>query len=163
MNIRRAFLKSGMLGGAALLAGGALWWQAEPAQAQAPWNTSLVAVTGTVTGTPESVAFSGTATISTRVALDPDFGDHKLVMSIDLTGVSGVGASSSKTYVIQGPEIVQKPLAASYEIDLTFPFFESGTLGTTEARPGRALFALSIDPATGAVTSALVRVDSPAL
>lgn len=155
MKIRRALLKSGVLAVSAAFAGGALWWETGPAQAQTlAWNTSLVSVSGTVSGSPESVKFSGRATVGTRLAPDPDFGSPSLVVSIDLSSVSGVGSSTRTKYVIGGPEIVQKRLAPSYTVDITFPFYKSGTNGTTGARSGAASFSFSVDGATGAISSA---------
>src|SRR5262245_41560893 len=140
MKTRRTLLKGGVLAAAAALAGGALWVAQAPAQVMRPWNTSLVSVSGTVSGTPESVSFSGTAKIGTRLAPDPDFGSPSLVVSIDLTGVSGVGSATRTKYVISGPEIVQKRLVPSYLVDITFPFYKSGTNGSTDARSGLATF-----------------------
>ena len=154
MKTRRALLKSGVLAVGAAAAGGAAWLASKPAQAVGAWNTSLVRMRGTVFGSPESVSFDGDAKVSTRLAPDPDFGVPSLVISIDLTGVSGQGSRSDARYVIAGPEIVQKRLAASYTVDITFPFYRSGTDGTSGARTGAASFALNVNTATGAVTSA---------
>jgi hypothetical protein len=182
MKIRRALLKGGVLAVAAAVAGGALWVGQAPAQTadstattdsstslststsvQRAWNSSLVSVSGIVSGTPESVSFSGTAKVGTRLAPDPDFGSPSLVVSIDLTGVSGVGSSTRTKYVIGGPEIVQKRLAASYVVDITFPFYKSGTDGTSGARSGAASFTLDVDTATGAVTTATGNIASSSL
>jgi len=163
MKIRRALLKSAVLSAAVAAVGGAAWWASEPAQAVGVWNTSLVAVTGTVSGAPESVSFSGDAKVGTRLAPDPDFGAPSLVVSIDLTGVSGVGSSTRTKYVIMGPEIVQKRLAPSYTVEITFPFYKSGTDGTTGARSGAASFTLDVNPGTGTVTSATGSIASPGL
>lgn len=154
MKIRRALLKSSLLAFSAVAAAGALWWESSPVSAQTmPWNTSLVPVSGIVSGSPESVKFSGSAKVGTRVAPDPHFGSPSLVVSIDLTGVSGVGSSTGTKYVISGPEIVQNRLAPSYTLDLTFPFYKSGTSGTTGARSGAATFSFSVDGSTGAISS----------
>jgi len=159
MKKRHALLKSSVLAVSTALAVGALWWNETTAQTvsstsvQQAWNTSLVSVSGTVTGSPESVKFSGSAKVGTRLAPDPDFGSPSLVVSIDLTGVSGVGASTRTKYVINGPEIVQKRVAPSYTIDLTFPFSKSGTDGTTGARSGAATFSFTVDGTTGAISS----------
>ncbi len=160
MKIRRALLKSGVLAVAVAFAGAAAWWASEPVQAVGVWNTSLVKVRGTVSGSPESVSFFGDAKVSTRLAPDPDFGSPSLVVSIDLTGVSGRGSSSDARYVIGGPEIVQKRLAPSYTVDITFPFYRSGTNGTSGARTGLASFTLDVNTATGAVTSATGSIGS---
>ena len=186
MKNHRALLKGSVLAMAAALAGGALWVGQTPAQVEAtaastststsltsamlapsavmmPWNTSLVAVSGIVSGTPESVSFSGTAKVATRLAPDPDFGSPSLVMSIDLTGISGVGSSTRTKYSIGGPEIVQKRLAPSYAVDITFPFYKSGTNGTSDARSGLATFSFNVDSATGAVSAAIGSIASSPL
>jgi hypothetical protein len=173
MENRGALLKSGVLAAAVAVACAALWVGRTPAQEalsaestdtsltsststnaiQRPWNTSLVSVSGTVTGSPESVKFSGTAKVGTRLAPDPHFGSPSLIVSVDLSPVSGVGSSTRAKYVIGGPEIVQKRLAPSYNVDLTFPFYKSGTDGTTGARSGAATFSFTVDGSTGAVNS----------
>jgi hypothetical protein len=181
--------KGSVLAMAAALAGGVLWVGQTPAQVDAtaaqvdataastsltsammapsavmrPWNTSLVAVSGIVSGTPESVSFSGTAKVATRLAPDPDFGSPSLVVTIDLTGISGVGSSTRTKYSIGGPEIVQKRLAPSYVVDITFPFYKSGTNGTSDARSGQASFSFNVDSATGAVSSAIGSIASSPL
>jgi hypothetical protein len=161
MKIRRALLKSTVLLVVAAVAGGAVWWGSERAQASGTWNSALVAVSGTVSGSPESVSFSGNAQVNSRLAPDPDFGSPSLVLSINLTGVSGAGSSTKSKYVIAGPEIVQKRHAASHLVDITFPFFLSGTNGTSAARSGVASFALNVDLNTGAITSATGSIASP--
>ena len=169
MKIRRALLKSGVLAAVAAMAGGALWVGETPAQdatslqtldasttsaaiapvqIQRAWNTSNVSVSGIVSGTPESVSFSGTAKVGTRLAPDPDFGSPNLVLSIDAIG---------------GPEIVQKRLAASHLVEITFPFYKNGTDGTTGARSGAASFTIDVDMATGAVTNATGNIGSSPL
>jgi hypothetical protein len=170
MKIRGALLKGGVLAVAAAVGGGALWVGQAPAQTadstattdsaalsttsiQRAWNTSLVSVSGIVSGSPESVKFSGTAKVGTRLAPDPDFGSPSLVVSIDLTSVSGVGSSTRTKYVIGGPEIVQKRLAPSYTVDITFPFYKSGTDGTRDARSGAASVSFNVDATTGAISS----------
>jgi hypothetical protein len=99
------------------------------------------------------VKFSGTAKVGTRLAPDPDFGSPSLVVSIDLSGISGVGSSTGTKYVVSGPEIIQKRLAPSYTVDMTFPFYKNGTPGTSGARSGAATFSFSVDGTTGAVSS----------
>jgi hypothetical protein len=185
MKVHRALLKGSVLAMAAALAGGALWVGPTPAQVDAtattststsltssmlapspvmqPWNTSLVSVSGIVSGSPESVSFSGTAKVATRLAPDPDFGSPSLVVSIDLTGISGVGSSTRTKYSIGGPEIVQKRLAPSYAVDITFPFYKSGTNGTSGARSGQATFSFNVDSATGAVSAAIGSIASSPL
>ena len=173
MKNRGALLKTGVLAAAVAVACAALWVGQTTAQEttaatadssttsttsstsiQQPWNTSLLSVSGTVTGSPESVKFSGTAKVGTRLAPDPDFGSPNLVVSIDLTSVSGVGSSTRTKYVIGGPEIVQKRLAASHVVEIVFPFYKSGTDGTTGARSGAASVSFDVNTSTGAISTA---------
>lgn len=152
-----------------MVLGALAWWGgASPAGAVLVWNTAQVSIAGTVSGQPESVAFSGKAKIQSRLSRDEVNLSRtpSLVLYIDLSGVSGVGSSTRTKYVISGPEIAQRPLAASDVIEIAFPFFQSGTTGisstgNTSARTGVASFALSFDLTTGAVTSAKASISSP--
>ena len=150
MKIRRALFTPAALLLFAAMAGGT------PAHAA----DALVPISGIVSGQPESVAFSGQAQVNSRLAPDPDFGRPTLVFTIDLTGVSGVGSSTAEKYVISGPEIVQRGLAASHQVEITFPFVKS-TMGMSATRTGVASFTLDVDVNTGAVTSATGSVASP--
>jgi hypothetical protein len=123
-------------------------------------STSGVSIKGIVTGQPESVSFSGQAQIASRLVQDPDFGNPVLLLTIDLSSVSGVGQSTKAKYVVPSQELVQRHLAPSHDVEITFPFVRSGTDGLS-ARTGVARFALSFDPSTGAVTSATGKVASP--
>lgn len=125
--------------------------------APAPAESASVAIAGVVSGSPESVSFSGQAKVSSRLAPDPDFFKPRLVLSIDLSGVAGVGSTSGAKYVISGPELVQRSVAASHTIEITFPFRRSGA----EPRTGVASFALDFDTATGAVTRASGNLSTP--
>lgn len=128
--------------------------------APAPAQSAEVAIRGVVSGAPESVSFSGQAKVSSRLAPDPDFFKPRLVLSIDLTGVAGVGSTSGATYVISGPELVQRRVAASHAIEITFPFRSSAS-ATRGTRTGVAAFVLDFDVDTGAVTGASGNVSSP--
>jgi hypothetical protein len=124
-------------------------------------TASTVSIKGIVSGRPESVSFSGTAQVVSRLARDPDFGNPVLVLTIDLGSVSGVGSSTRAKYVIPSRENVQRHLAPSHQVEITFPFMKSGSDGSS-ARTGVASFAFSFDTGTGAVTSASGNVASPA-
>jgi hypothetical protein len=158
MNSRRAFLTKTLLsvpaaGGLALLA-------APPAKAVLTWSNALVPIKGTVSGSPESVSFSGQATFQVRLSRD-DVNLSRipsLLLYINMSNVGGVGLSTKKKYVITAPEIVQRPLAASDTVEIAFPFVQSGT---TSARTGVASFALSFDMVTGAVTSGTGSIAAP--
>jgi hypothetical protein len=135
----------------------------------APTTTSLttasasgVSIKGIVTGQPESVSFSGQAQIKSRLVQDPDFGRPVLLLTIDLSSVSGVGSSTRAKYVILSPENVQRHVAPSHRLQVTFPFMRSNSTDISSARTGVAYFALDFDTSTGAVTSAAANVSSPA-
>jgi hypothetical protein len=155
MNTRRTFLAALPL----LVAAGLAWWGvAPPARAADEGTTTLVDIGGTVSGGPESVVFSGTASLNSRLAPDPDFGKHKVVLIIDLRSVSGVGSSTLSKYVISGPDIMHRRLGATDLVDITFPFLPEGSEDTGAARPGLASFTLSFDTNTGAVTAATAAI-----
>lgn len=129
--------------------------------APAPAQNALVPLTGTVSGSPESVSFSGQAKVSNRLAPDPDFFKPRFVLTIDLTGVAGVGSMTGAKYVISGPELVQRGVAASHAVEITFPFKSSTSPTSVTARTGVASFVLDFDVNTGAVTGASGRVSTP--
>lgn len=133
---------------------------ASGATAAASTSVATVAVSGTVVGGAESVAFSGDARIKNRLARDPDFGSPHYVLTIDLSGVTGVGLQSRKKYSISGPEMIQKRVASAHVIDMTFPFRQSDSTDLS-ARTGAASFVLGFDVNTGAVTSATGSVATP--
>ena len=124
-------------------------------------SASGMSIKGTVTGRPESVSFSGQALINSRLVRDPDFGRPVLLLTIDLSSVSGVGSSTGAKYVILSPENVQRHLAASHQLEVTFPFMRSSSSDSSSARTGVASFALDFDVNTGAVMSAAASVSSP--
>jgi hypothetical protein len=152
MKMRALFTPAALLLVAAM-AGGAPAWAAD----------TLVPIAGIVSGDGESVSFSGQAQISSRIATDPDFGRPSLLLTIDLSGVSGVGSATSAKYVVRSLENVQRRVAASHRVEVTFPFTKGNDAGQLNAaRSGVASFTLNFNPATGAVTSATGNVSSPA-
>jgi hypothetical protein len=131
---------------------------APPAAAQQP-GAALVPVAGIVSGAPESVSFSGQARIQSRLVPDPDFGRPSLLLTIDLSNVSGVGSSTKAVYSVATQELVQRRLAGSHVVTITFPF--SKTSGAAVVRSAVASFALDFDVNTGAVTNASGNVATP--
>jgi len=124
-------------------------------------SNAVVPIRGIVSGSPESVSFSGNAKVSNRLAPDPDFFKPRFVMTIDLTAVAGVGSSTGAKYVISGPELVQRSVAPSHAIEITFPFKSSTSPTTVTARTGVASFVVDFDVDTGAVKAASGNVSSP--
>jgi hypothetical protein len=128
----------------------------------AEWKSTSVAISGTVSGRPESVTFEGKAQIQTRLALDPDDARRaKILLQIDLGGITGVGSSTSAKYVVEAQDVVTRALAETDVIELTFPFHPINARAVTSSRTGVASFALGIDTATGAVTKARATIGSP--
>ena len=117
-----------------------------------------VAVAGIVEGSPENVSFQGSARVASRLAPDPDFGRPRLVLTFDLTGVAGTGMQTGATYVVHGPEIVQRVVAATHSVAFLFPFNNTGTNDTSRARSGSAAFQLTFNTATGAITNATATI-----
>jgi hypothetical protein len=124
-------------------------------------SASLVSIRGVVSGEPESVAFSGQARIRSVLVRDPDFNRPSLLLTFDLSNISGVGSSTSAAYVIPGREHVQRRVSGSQVLEIAFPFLKSDATDLTSARAGVATFALDFDVETGVVTSAAGRVASP--
>jgi hypothetical protein len=168
MKIRQSLLAPACLSVLAALAGA-------PASAQdavmlsAPTTTSSlttlsvsgVSIKGIVSGQPESVSFSGQAQVSSRLVQDPDFGNPVLLLTVNLGSVSGVGSQTKAKYVVASEELVQRHLAPTHQVEVTFPFMKSGSTDASSARTGVASFAFSFDTNTGAVTSATGKVASP--
>jgi len=124
-------------------------------------TSALVPVTGVVTGGAESVSFSGKAIVSANVVTDPDFGSTPtVVLSIDLSGLSGVGASTRKKYVTADGEVINRRLAAGDIVQYTFPFYESGA-SALSARVGSVSLNLSFDVNTLKLTGATGSIGSP--
>jgi hypothetical protein len=158
MKIRRALFNPAALSLVAAIAGGSVWSGDAAAQA-GTWTTALVPINGTVAGQSESVVFSGQARVNSKLAPDPDFNRPSLVLSIDLSGLSGVGKTTKAKYVIVGPENVQRSVAASHLVEFVFPFAKTGA-SVGSAQSGAASFALGFDTSTGVVTSASGNVTS---
>jgi hypothetical protein len=122
---------------------------------------TMVPIKGIVSGSPESVTFSGNAVVKSRLAPDPDFNRPRLVLTIDLTSVAGIGSTSGAKYVISGPEFTQRNLAASHSLEFAFPFKSTKSATAATARTGVASFVLDFDVNTGAVTGASGSVVTP--
>lgn len=161
MKINRTLVAPVALSLLVSIAAGVIWRGSTPAHAAVTWSTTLVPIKGSVDGVPETVVFSGKAKVSSRLAPDPVFNTPSLVLNIDLTGVSAVGSSTRSKYVITGPEMVQRKVAASQLVEITFPFAKGSMTGSSEARTGVATFALNFDLTSGAVTTGSGNVSSP--
>ena len=134
------------------------------AQTAAAANTlvpsfTVIPVTGTVTGTPETVYFSGPVHVTTEPAAGRIAGAKAhVVVSIDLRQLSGRGLSTGTTYVAASQVNLTRVFGASDWIELTFPFFPIGAKPGAPTRTGLATFVLAYDVATGALTAAAATV-----
>ena len=142
---------------------GTLAWGGGPALAAftTALSSALIGIKGTVSGMPESVSFSGQAKINSKMVTDPDFGNPPtVVLSIDLSNVTGVGSSTGKTYVTSSRVILDRRLTAADTVQVPFPFFPSGG-SAMPARVGLASFNLSYNVNTGMLTGATAGIASP--
>jgi hypothetical protein len=114
-----------------------------------------VPIAGTVSGLPESVVFSGKARITaTPTSIRIAGAKRRMVVSVDLNGVSGRGLSSGTTYLATAVANLTRSFAASDVIEVTFPFFPGGSAAGAQARTAVATFTLEYDVSTGALTAA---------
>jgi hypothetical protein len=123
-------------------------------------SASLVPVTGIVSGSPESVTFSGQALVQSVLVRDPDFGHPTLRLTIDLTTVSGVGAGTKAKYVIPGREVVQRGLAQAQLVVVPFAFTRSGSTSVAP-RTGVLSLEFDVDLETGELNQATGEVSAP--
>jgi hypothetical protein len=151
-NISKHFVRTLLLAGTAAAFFGPL----APAQA----DDKLVPLSGLVTAPPETVVFQGNAKVNSRLAPDPDFGNPQLVLTIDVSGLSGSGSATREPYQVFGPEIIQRRLAATQTVEITFPF-KAANADQFTTFTGIASFALDFDMATGDITRARGNVSSP--
>jgi hypothetical protein len=122
---------------------------------------AVVTVSGIVSGSPESVSFSGQAQLNAKVVTDPDFGNPpSVVLSIDLSTITGVGSSTGKKYVVSNQEIFTRKLAAADTVQMTFPFYPS-TGNAQSSSLGLASFNLSFDVNTLKLTGASGSIATP--
>jgi len=124
-------------------------------------TSALVTVKGAVVGAPENVNFSGQAQVKANVVTDPDFGGQPtVVLTIDMSSVTGVGASTGKKYLVSGQETLNRRLNAADLVQVTFPFYPSGA-SPTSSRIGSASFSLGYNVSTMSLTGASGQIASP--
>src|SRR2546430_188888 len=136
---------------------GLVWGAGTPARAAFAPTVVLIPVSGTVSGQPESVRFSGQARVSSELVLDSSRTrpphPPAVILIIDLSGVSGTGSSSGARYTAGGDGTpVFRQLSSTDTVQIPFPFSRGTTIGMSSVRTGVASFALSFDTYTGAIT-----------
>jgi len=126
-------------------------------------NSSVaIPISGTVDGSPESVAVSGLAHVtSSLVKRDRKFNHPpRVVLAFDLRHVSGTGLSTGERYIGRSRDEVIRELVASDVVEITFPLLPKGR-GFSAARAGLASFTLTFNPDTGALTGGTATVGTP--
>ena len=145
---------------------GLMWWAGTPARAAYAPTIALIPVSGSVSGQPESVRFSGQAQVSSELVLDTSRTrpphPPSVILIIDLSSVSGTGSSSEARYTVAGDgTLVSRQLASTDTLQIPFPFTRGTSMGTSSVRTGVASFALSFDTNTGAITQGTATVATP--
>jgi hypothetical protein len=148
MTANRPFPRGAAMVLAALIGFVSLW-------AAAAVNIVMVPISANVKGLSEAIAFTGNATIQTRLVLDNILGNPPVLeIIVDMSDVSGIGASSGALYSVSGPAILHRPLALNDVIRVTFPFYRAGDI--QGAATIETAFNCKFDTATGAVTAVKV-------
>ena len=124
-------------------------------------TAAQVLIKGIVSGSPESVSLSGQAQLNARVVTDPDFGNPpRVVLSINLSDVTGVGQRTKTTYVTSDEQTLTRPLAATDTVQMTFPFYPSDG-SAISSRTGMASFNLTFDENSLTLTGVTGAIGSP--
>src|SRR2546423_1081751 len=134
MKIRRLPVGAVALSLFAVALSGLLWWAGTPARAAFAPAIALIPVSGIATGQPESVKFSGQAQVSSELVLDTSKFNvpPAVILTIDLSNVSGTGSSTGAKYVAGGNGTnVYRPLVSNDTVEITFPFSRGTTLSVS--------------------------------
>lgn len=144
MNTRKASPIAVVLG--SILGG--LLLTAPAAHAQSVSTTITPAVRGLVTVTnAESVTCSGTVTVTTRpVTL------AQVVVDVDTSGVSCIGATSKAAYANTGYARLTRPLVSQDVVQTTLAVYQNTSAGRLAARTALLTLNLTYNVTTGAVT-----------
>ena len=153
----------------AVVLSGLAWWAGTPARAAFAPTIAPIPVSGIVTGQPESVKFSGQAQVSSELVLDTSKFNlpPAVILTFDLSGVSGTGSSSGARYTAGGNGTsAYRRLFSTDTVEITFPFARGTTMsvsstGLASVRSGVVTFALSFDTNTGAITKGTASVAAP--
>src|SRR6266436_8381941 len=116
MKIRRLSVSSVVLSFLVVVLSGLVWWAGTPARAAFAPTVALIPVSGIVSGQPESVKFSGRAQVSSELVLDTSKFNlpPAVILTVDLSGVSGTGSSTGAKYVAggKGTSVCRPPVSA---------------------------------------------------
>jgi hypothetical protein len=164
MKIRQLSVSPVVLSFLVAVLSGLVWWDGTPARAASAPTIALVPAWGIVRGDPENVVFSGEAQVSSELVLDTSK-FHKptsVNLIIDLSKVSGTGASTGAKYAAGGKETsVFRRFVSTDTVEITFPFSRGTTMGMASVRTAVASFALTFDLNTGAITKGNANIAAP--
>jgi hypothetical protein len=139
------------LGFAALVAvagAGAAFAQTAPAETD-KMQHGVVTITSAANA---SLKVTGDVQISTRISVEQATGLKKLIVLFDFTKVSATKGKATYTTTYQDEHV--QPLAPNHRFEFDFPVRETTAKSVTEgALTATAVFALNVDPTTGAITS----------
>jgi hypothetical protein len=105
-------------------------------------------------GAADAVTFSGQATILSRIDFDTDQRKPTVEFLLDLNGVTGVGDKTGTRFVLTTHDIVVQPHKNNQQIEIVFPLPEGLGVPLNRVRTGLANFAINVDLASGAISSA---------
>src|SRR5258706_6288358 len=127
MKIRRLSVSPVVLSFLVAVLSGLLWWAGTPARAAFAPTVALIPVSGTVSGQPESVRFSGQARVSSELVLDtsrtPPPPPPSVIPFIHPSGVSRTRASRQGRGARGGggtPPVCERAL--THTVPNPFPF-----------------------------------------
>jgi hypothetical protein len=141
------------LGTAGMVLGVAAGSRAGAQTAAMTASAAVVPIQGTVSGGAESVRFAGHAQLKANVVPDDHTGGWPtVILTIDLSKVSGVGALTGRKYVTSTQETFTRQLSAADTVEASFPFYPNGDVAS--APVGTAAFHLSYNVNTLKLTGA---------
>lgn len=144
---------------ACLLAAATLAGQATAQTITAPVVSSrIVPLSGQAATRGEPVNLSGTARVRTTVVPDQDWrATPVVIVTIEFLKVAAVGVRGGGRFTVEQTLQKLRPLAATDTVDVSFPVVAQGSSRAAElatALVGQAVFTLSFDTRTGALTAA---------
>jgi hypothetical protein len=144
-------------------ASGVVAAQTSAAAAAASVEKTVIALAAGTVGAgdaaSEPVVFVGQASITGKVIYDTVFGAPPVLeISVDLSGVSGMGLRTGRTYQVATQAVLHRPLLAFDSIEVGLSFAADGN--ATLARSALASFGVLYN-ATGGMTATPVRISTP--
>lgn len=119
-----------------------------------PLNAVVVPITDTIAGKGENIRFDGQANINSLLIDDLlTKSPRVLEIIIDFSGVTAIGVTSGKRYITTAQSILHRPAKPFDIIEVSFPYYVSGDLGS--ARVAMAAFSVGLSAGVLNITSKL--------